>query len=69
MNAFAAMAASGLLLIASCGQQQTTGVVQSCKLVKNGYELALGPSDSSDYALFPFAACFFARSNSAIEQS
>jgi hypothetical protein len=68
MNAFAALVTSGLLLVAGCGQQKTTGVVQSCKLVKNGYELALGPSDSSDYALVQIRALLDAQGMVAIQR-
>ena len=62
------MMTSGLLLLAACRQQQMTGVVQSCKLVKNGYELTLGPSETSDYALVQIRALLDSQGMVAIQR-
>src|SRR5437867_752864 len=68
MHAFAAMIGLGMLLASGCGKPRMVGVVQSCKLAQNGYELSIGTSNSTDYALVQIRALLDAQGKIAIQR-
>ena len=67
-NAFLTLLALGLLLGSGCGKPRTVGVVQSCKLAQNGYELSLETSNSTDYILVQLRALLDAQGKIAIQR-
>jgi len=66
--AFSAIMSLGLLLSSGCGKPRVVGVVQSCKLAQNGYELSLGSSNSCDYVLVQLRALLDAQGKIAIQR-
>jgi len=67
-KAFLTIMALELLLGSGCTKPRVVGVVQSCKLAQNGYELSLGPSNSTDYVLVQLRALLDAQGKIAIQR-